>query len=91
MTSGTPITGVRPLRDGLMWVDFESGSQVLLDLKRHLGAMRFKALEARDVWESARAEGRFVRWYGGGAPVAELSYDELLSLVAGEEEGVPPA
>ena len=85
----TPITGVRPLRDGLMWVDFKSGSQALLDLKEHLGGMRFKALEAHDVWDSARAEGRFVRWYSDGAPVAELSYEELLSVMAGE--GAPAA
>ena len=74
-----------------MWVDFESGSQVLLDLKGRLGMMRFKALEAPGVWESARAEGRFVRWYDGGAPAVELSYDELLSLVAGEGNALPPA
>ncbi|MCR5346751.1 MAG: hypothetical protein K6E38_03160 [Fretibacterium sp.] len=83
----TPIVGVRPLRDGLIWVDFKSGSQVLLDLKPCLGAMRFKALESPDVWESAKAEGRFVKWYSGGEPIAELSYDELFSVMAGELKG----
>ncbi len=29
----TPISGVRPLRNGLLWVEFASGSQVLLDMK----------------------------------------------------------
>ena len=85
----TPIAGVRPLRDGLMWVDLKSGSQVLLDLKEHLGAMRFKSLEARDVWDSAKAEGQSIRWYSDGAPIAELSYEELLSVMAGE--GTPAA
>ncbi len=80
----TPIAGVRPLRDGLMWVDFKSGSQVLLDLKPCLGAMRFKALEASDVWESARGDGDFVRWYSGETPVVEMSCEELFSVVAGE-------
>ena len=88
MTLRAPITGVRPLRDGLMWVDFESGSQLLLDLKKHLGMMRFKGLEAPGVWESARAEGRSIRWYNGGAPVAELSDEELLSVVTGESAGL---
>ena len=81
----TPIAGVRPLRDGLMWVDLKSGSQVLLDMKEHLGGMRFKALEAHDVWDSAKAEGRSIRWYSDGAPVAELSYEELLSVMGGED------
>lgn len=89
--NNVPIAGVRPLRDGLMWVDFESGSQVLLDLKDHLGGMRFRALEAQDVWESAKAEGRSIRWYSGGAPIVELSCEELLSLVAGEGAALPPA
>ena len=48
MSAGTPIASVRPLRDGLIWVDFESGSQVLLDMKSCLGALRFKAQESPD-------------------------------------------
>ena len=89
--NAAPIAGVRPLRDGLMWVDFDSGCQILLDLKAHLGALRFKALLAPGVWTNARAEGRYVRWYGeDGAPVAELSYEELLAVVAGEEAVGPP-
>ena len=85
MPERTPIAEVRPLRDGLIWVDFESGSQVLLDMKYRLGTMRFKALETPEVWESAKAQGGFVRWYSGGTPVAELSYEELFSMVAGDK------
>ena len=84
MSAGAPIASVRPLRDGLIWVDFESGSQVLMDMKSCLGALRFKALESPDVWQSARAGGGFIRWYSGDTPVAELSYEELFSMVAGD-------
>ena len=82
--TGTAITDVRPLRDGLMWVDFKSGSRVLLNLKPCFETMRFRALAAPGVWESARANGGFVKWYSGETPVAELSYEELFSVVAGE-------
>ena len=76
MSAGAPIASVRPLRDGLIWVDFESGSQVLLDMK--------SCLESPDVWQSTRAGGGFIRWYSGDTPVAELSYEELFSMVAGD-------
>ena len=85
MPERTPIAGVRPLRDGLIWVDFESGSQVLLDMKSHVGSLRFRALESPEVWHSAKAQGGGVRWYSGGMPVAELSYEELFSMVAGDK------
>ena len=84
MSAGAPIASVRSLRDGLIWVDFESGSQVLLDMESCLGALRFKALESPDVWQSTRAGGGFIRWYSGDTPVAELSYEELFSMVAGD-------
>ena len=84
MSAGALIASVRPLRDGLIWVDFESGSQVLLDMKSCLGALRFMAQEPPDAWQSARPGGGFIRWYSGDTPVAELSYEELFSMVAGD-------
>ena len=53
-------------------------------MKSCLGALRFKALESPDVWQSARAGGGVIRWYSGDTPVAELSYEELFSMVAGD-------
>ncbi len=46
--------------------------------------MRFKALKVPEVWASARTSGGFVRWYSGDTSVAELSYEELFPMVAGD-------
>lgn len=75
------LTGVTPLSDYILQVEYVSGSRLLLDMKPYLEKMRFRPLADPQVWNSAVTNGIFVR-FGN----VELSHDELLSMAEQEHE-----
>ena len=75
------IQAVEPLEDYVLLIRFTSGSRLLLDLKPHLDAIRFRPLKRPEVWASAETNGVFVR-FGS----VELSHDELMVMA---EQGRP--
>ena len=73
------LTGVTPLPNHILQVDFVSGSRLLLDMKPYLDKIRFLPLNDPEVWHSAVTNGIFVR-FGN----VEISHDELLSMTERE-------
>ena len=73
------LTAVTPLPGHILQVDFVSGSRLLLDMTPHLDKIRFRPLADVRVWNSAVANGIFVR-FGD----VELSHDEILSMAEQE-------
>ena len=69
------IQAVRPLEDYVLLIDFTSGSRLMLDMKPHLNAIRFRSLKKPEIWNSAETNGVFVRF----GPV-ELSHYELMTM-----------
>lgn len=71
----TYISGVKPLDNYILQIDFISGSQLLLDMSRQLDSIRFRPLKKREVWQSATTNGIFVR-FGN----TEIAHDEILAM-----------
>ena len=69
------ISGVKPLDNYILQVDFVSGSRLLLDMKPYLDKLRFRPLAEAQLWSSAVTNGIFIR-FGN----VELSHDELLAM-----------
>lgn len=70
------ISGVKPLKNHVLQVDFVSGSRVLLDLSDYIESLRFRPLKDESVWCSAVTNGMFVR-FGD----VELSHNEILEMI----------
>lgn len=72
------ISGVKPLENYILKIDFVSGSSVLLDMTPFMEKLRFRPLKKPEVWSSAETNGIFVR-FGG----VEISHDEIIEMVEG--------
>ena len=72
------ISGVKPLENHILKIDFVSGSSVLLDMTPFMEKLRFRPLKKPEVWSSAETNGIFVR-FGG----VEISHDEIIEMVEG--------
>lgn len=70
------ITGVKPLGNYVLQVEFVSGSHVMLDMSPYLESVRFCSLKDPKVWRSATTNGLFVRF-----GEAELAHDEILTML----------
>ncbi len=80
-----PIESVRPLQDGILEVNFFTGNKIWVNFTPRFQGARFGILQKPEVWESVVSHGDFVHWYRDGLAVVEVAYDELLTMVAGEQ------
>lgn len=73
---------VKPMDDGSLQVEMESGSTVRLDMHRRLQSVRFGLLRDQDVFQSVATDGCRLIFYRDGREVLEISAETFMDLLA---------
>ncbi|MCR4786995.1 MAG: DUF2442 domain-containing protein [Lachnospiraceae bacterium] len=81
--SKNAIKSIKPMKNGILKVVFETGNSITVDMSQRLSTARFGVLKDTEVWESADTDGNFVHWYQDGIEVVELSFDEIMQMTVG--------
>jgi len=72
------IKTVVPMKDYRLFMDMESGSNVIVDLSVKLNTMKYKDLTDEQIFRSAKTDGDYVVWGDGRVKV---TVKELMEVV----------
>ena len=72
------IKTVVPMKDYRLFMDMESGSNVIVDLSVKLNTMKYKELTDERIFRSAKTDGDYVVWGDGRVKV---TVKELMEVV----------
>jgi len=72
------IRTVVPMKDYRLFMEMESGSNVIVDLSVKLNTMKYKDLTDNRIFKSAETDGDYVLWGNGRVKV---TVKELMDVV----------
>ncbi len=72
------IRNVMPVRGHRLFIDMESGSNVMVDLSGKLHTMKYAKLADEAFFQTVETDGNYVIWGGGKL---RLTVNELLEII----------